>query len=507
MIQRIPIIHKNLHRREPPHITLYYYNCYKMPSLLTNYERARKRQQQLQRHLCDYHASATSSSWLTGQKVTFLESEVSSRHTCPKTPLGDQAVLFYSANDFERFRHDSVDHYREYKRLMDEGRPAIECLVAFPDDKHSGQAPPTISNEVLVTEIPEEAVIIEEEEYYDALENERQVRFSFNVVSSERECPATRPEEMQVLYYSIDELTEFWKESEDHCNQYDELVNKGVPSIDCLAAFPDHPDDRCISHEEYMESVRPTTKHSGQAPPTISNEVLVTEIPEEAVIIEEEEYYDALENERQVRFSFNVVSSERECPATRPEEMQVLYYSIDELTEFWKESEDHCNQYDELVNKGVPSIDCLAAFPDHPDDRCISHEEYMESVRPTTKRRRISQQDEPSAVLLDDHSPADMDWEYTSSTQDTVHTVRRGPLSRKTIILLEPIEEEDYDSLEEEDMEQVNPPVSISDEVDFASSVCASTEGGLAKKKMRVKSRLLRELESTLDGRYWKVSG
>jgi hypothetical protein len=382
MIQRIPIIHKNLHRREPPHITLYYYYCYKMPSLLTNYERARKRQQQLQRHLCDYHASATSSSWLTGQKVTFLESEVSSRHTCPKTPLGDQAVLFYSANDFERFRHDSVDHYREYKRLMDEGRPAIECLVAFPDDKHSGQAPPTISNEVLVTEIPEEAVIIEEEEYYDALENERQVRFSFNVVSSERECPATRPEEMQVLYYSIDELTEFWKESEDHCNQYDELVNKGVPSIDCLAAFPDHPDDRCISHEEYMES-----------------------------------------------------------------------------------------------------------------------------VRPTTKRRRISQQDEPSAVLLDDHSPADMDWEYTSSTQDTVHTVRRGPLSRKTIILLEPIEEEDYDSLEEEDMEQVNPPVSISDEVDFASSVCASTEGGLAKKKMRVKSRLLRELESTLDGRYWKVSG
>ena len=213
-----------------------------------------------------------------------------------------------------------------------------------------------------------------------------------------------------------------------------------------------------------------------------------------------------------------MVSSERECPTTQPEEMQVLYYSHDELTEFWKESEDHCGEYYELVNKGVPTIDCLAAFPDHrttevssstttnfssfthTDDRCISHEEDIQSVRPMSKRKRISQQDEPrpSAVLLEDHTPTDMDWEYTAATQDTV---RRG--------LLEPIEEEDYDSLEEEDMEQVNLPVLISVEVDFASSVCESTDDniGLAKKKTRVKSRLLRELESTLDGMYWRVSG
>ena len=173
---------------------------------------------------------------------------------------------------------------------------------------------------------------------------------------------------------------------------------------------------------------------------------------------------------RRVRFLPSLVSHEKSCPKTLPWHIRKFFYSQKQTDQFRTESEDHCNEYNELVNMGASAaIDCLAAFPDDPTT-AISSLTHLAEVATTPI---LALDDDESLLLVGEDLLQD------DSTDEAATT--------NNLILLSPNPNSDLSSFS-----QTDHPIDNS---------------GLAEKKKRVKSRLLRELESILDGRYWRGSG
>jgi len=88
------------------------------------------------------------------KQVRFHPRRVTSKATRPRTPKADLPVLFYSDRDVKRFRNEAEDLVCEYKKLVNMGVPAIDCLSVFPSDDPPGRAPPTTTaTTVLVDEL------------------------------------------------------------------------------------------------------------------------------------------------------------------------------------------------------------------------------------------------------------------------------------------------------------------------------------------------------------------
>ena len=108
-----------------------------------------------------YDASATEEEmYERGRKVRFHKQvrfhsrRVTSIATRPRTPKADLPVLFYSDRDVKRFRNEAEDLVCEYKKLVNMGVPAIDCLSVFPSDDPPCRAPPTTTaTTVLVNEL------------------------------------------------------------------------------------------------------------------------------------------------------------------------------------------------------------------------------------------------------------------------------------------------------------------------------------------------------------------
>jgi hypothetical protein len=370
----------------------------------------------------------------------------------------------------------------------------------------------------------------------------RNVHFfdSNNGITSQETRPYTSKEDISMLFYSSDDELRFSNESYYHRREYKLLMKMGAPAIDCLSAFPgDEPPGRT-------------------SPYTTATAVCVDELRE--AVIEEDESYDTIEESNEEEWHDTIEESEEEWYDTIEESEEEWYDTVMSVED---REEGDCDtsfiQPRRIVKAKRIRISSKVDVP--AAALCInkvlgvamSHEQQMESIRPMRKRIRISQDKEsvlkeatlaetssevvsppcpPSQSLLDCSAVIhEEEEEYGSVNEVEEEGLHISGDSSDTV---NDISNQSSTNHHIMDSEILHPVVPTSESTPLASTptigdtisprvcgssneaVCESTAGnsGLAESKEKKKtskktpsSRMLRELETTLDSSYWMASG
>ena len=302
------------------------------------------------------------------------------------------------------------------------------------------------------------------------------------------ERPKTLEEDISALFYSEDDKLRFINESYYHMREYKKLRIMGVPSIDCLSAFPgDEPPGRT-------------------SPYTTATAVFVDELRE--AVTEEDELHDNMEERNEEELYDTVVSVENreegDCDTSFIQPRRIVKAKRSRISKV-------------NVPAAAPCINKVL--------RVISHERQMESLRPMRKRIRISQDNEsvskeaalsetssevvsppcpPSRSSISDHTDSDDDTEsdsdhYFQTSEFTTFSETNDEVpSASSFVLNEKVPGA---------FSFVSPILhSHNEEMPGASESCAC-ENVVDKSVVNKKkgTRMLRELESTLNTNgYWR---
>jgi hypothetical protein len=347
-----------------------------------------------------------------------------------------------------------------------------------------------------------------------------------NGITSQETRPYTSTEDISVLFYSSDDESRFWNESSNHIREYRMLKKMGVPAIDCLSAFPgDEP--------------------PSPSPYTTATAVCVDELRE--AVIKEDEFSPHANEEGNDDSTFQMSANEHFVEQMNHSRMIYSLYTTPSNESHANEEENDDSSFQTSANKHFVeqmnhSQMIYSLFSTPSNESHANEEQNDDSSFQTSANEHFVEQMNHSQMIYslystpsnESHANEEENDDSSFQTSANEHFVEQMNhiCSRMIHSLYSTPSNESHANEEENDVssfqtsanehfvEQMNHSRMIysrystsSNAEDAAEDFSSLSEDAceivvdqtsVAKKKKK-KTRMMRELESSLDGRYWKV--